>query len=951
MMPPRCTADPPCAPALTGAGRAAPSRPAAVASLTRAAAVLAALLALAVPAAAAPAPATAPATAGRAVPLASVEGVQAHALPNGLRVLLFPDVSQSKLHVQVAYRVGARHEGYGERGMAHLLEHMLFKGSPRYPHFDAEMERHGGEANAETDQDYTTYYETLLGTPDNLRFALDLEADRMTRARLVTADLQTEFSVVRNELEQIENNPAEILRQRMFGCAFHFHNYGRDTIGTRSDIELVTIDHLQRFYARYYQPDNATVIVVGGFDPQAALRLIDQTFGRLPRPRRTLAPTYTIEPQQDGERAVVLRRTGEVATVAALYRAVPAVHADFAPLQALVALLTEEATGRLYKTLVEGGLAVRVDGFIEPRAEPGALFVQADLRRDQTPAQLRDRLTTLIEGLGTPAQPAITAAELRRYQIKARTAFDRTFSDPYALAMALTTWEAMGDFRLWFLQRDRIAALTPDSVQAAARRYLLPDNRTTGIFYPTPSPQRSPLPEPVAPSKLVASYRGEPPVPGGETFAPTLSNIRQRVRAHALPSGMKVALLPKRTRGGVVQILLSVRAGSLQTLRGLVPAARLLPRLLRRGTRQRSFQQLSDDLDRLRATLSIAGPDDGRDPHGGGTLYLETDRAHAAEALALLAEIVKEPALARDQFELVKKETLADLEEAQHDPGTLAATALLRSVDPYPPDDPRYTPTVPESIERTRALRLEDVARVHGTLWGGDAATLALVGDFDAQALDAAVTRHFGAWRAPRPYQRLPRPYQARPGAAERLRTPDKQNAVVALMALVQAADTAPDAPALTLWNYMLGSGPNSRLNRRVREREGLSYTVSSSLVLSAFEPSGAFTASATCAPQSADKALRALREEIESSLTQAPPAEELQRAKDNIAQSFATQLGSDAAVAALLVQVLERGRGLDHYERLLAGIAALTPADLAKAARRYIAPSRFVSTVAGDLK
>src|SRR5437660_4035427 len=287
----------------------------------------------------------------------SVEGITEYALPNGLRVLLFPDQTKETATVNLTYLVGSRHEGYGETGMAHLLEHMVFKGTDKHPNIPQELTAHGASPNGSTSFDRTNYYETFAATEENLRWALDLEADRMVNSHVWKKDLDSEMTVVRNEFEAGENNPGQVLFKRVLATMFDWHNYGHLTIGARSDIENVPIERLQAFYHRYYQPDNAVLTIAGKVDEARTLALVVDFFGRIPRPERKLIPTYTREPTQDGERMVTLRRVGDVHLIAAGYHAPSGQHPEAAAAQVLSYVLGNTPAGRLHKALVEPGKA------------------------------------------------------------------------------------------------------------------------------------------------------------------------------------------------------------------------------------------------------------------------------------------------------------------------------------------------------------------------------------------------------------------------------------------------------------------------------------------------------------------------------------------------------------------------------------------------------------------
>ena len=323
---------------------------------------------------------TKPAAIPKATKVRSVEGIAEYTLPNGLQILLFPDLTQSTVTVNLTYLVGSRVEGYGETGMAHLLEHMMFKGSPRHRNVMTLLEAKGAEFNASTWTDRTNYYETLPASPDNLEYALDLEADRMLNAEISADDLKSEFSVVRNEFEAGENQPLAVLEQRVISTAYLWHNYGKDTIGSRADIERVPAQALRAFYERYYQPDNAVLVVSGKFEDASALASIEKLFGVLAKPKRVLGASYTVEPVQDGERSVTLRRSGDINAVAVGYHTVGAASPDYPAVQAALDVLDREPSGRLYKKLVETKLAASVGGSQTPFRDPYVAVVLAEVR-------------------------------------------------------------------------------------------------------------------------------------------------------------------------------------------------------------------------------------------------------------------------------------------------------------------------------------------------------------------------------------------------------------------------------------------------------------------------------------------------------------------------------------------------------------------------------------------
>ncbi|HEX2570414.1 MAG TPA: pitrilysin family protein [Polyangia bacterium] len=916
------------------------------------------LLGAALPALAAPpaggVAAKAPAGAGTAPEkVTTVEGITEYRLPNGLRVLLFPDSSKPTVTVNVTYFVGSRHEGYGETGMAHLLEHLLFKGTATRNNILGLLETRGAISNGSTSYDRTNYYETLPSIPGNLDFALALEADRMVNSRVAKADLDTEFSVVRNEFEQGENEPLAVLEERMYSAAYLWHNYGKSTIGSRSDIERVPIDNLKAFYQRYYQPDNAMLVVAGKFDPAEALRLITQYFGPIPRPARKLNPTHTVEPVQDGERAVTLRRAGDVAVVGLVYHSVAGSDADEVAAEAVADILTAKPAGRLYKALIETGLATTVDGDAQPLAEPGVIEFFAKVRPEQAGGQglerVRDKMIETVEGL---ARGAIGEDEVKRFQVRRLKEIELDLTQSERIGIELSEWGGMGDWRLLFLHRDNVKKLTLAQVRRFAERYLKANNRTVGLFVPTKAPERSPQPAQPDVAALVKDYKGQEDLQQGEEFAATIDNIEKRTVRTTLPSGMKVALLAKATRGHAVRVALDIHYGSEADLKGRTTAALLIPRMLLRGTKKHTYQQLKDELDRLKAEVRVAGEGGFDGEPGQAQLSISTVRENLPAVLTLLGEVLSQPAFPAEQFEIVRKELLTSFEEELQDPQAQAFQTLLRKIDPHPVDDVRYLPTTRELIERVRALKLADVAGVYRELWGGSASALAIVGDFDAQQVRTTLVAELGGWRSPRPFQRIAEPFQAGiAGSEERIVTPDKQMAMIAAAQAVELGENDPDYPAVEIINFVLGGTFKSRLIDRLRQKEGFSYGASSNVSASPFERHGVIFSVAICAPENADKAMVAMLDELGKLVKDGIPQAELDEAKKSYRLFFDNLLARDGFVAQQLSRGLYTGRTFEYFRQQQERIDALRSADLVPVLQKYFGLDRLVRVKAGDLK
>jgi zinc protease len=898
-------------------------------------------------AAAGPAPVVVATAAGPVQKIATVEGITEYRLANGLRVLLYPDASKPTFTVNLTVFVGSRHEGYGESGMAHLLEHMLFKGTARHPDIWKLLQERGAKFNGTTWWDRTNYYEELPVTPENLEFAIGLEADRMIASRISGEDLTKEFSVVRNEFEMGENNPPGVLEEKMFSVAFQWHNYGKTTIGSRSDIERVPVENLRAFYRKHYQPDNAMLIVAGKFEAPRALELVQKHFGPIPRPARALERTWTQEPPQDGERVVTLRRAGDVAVVAVLYHTVAGADPDWLASDALSDILANKPAGRLYKALVDKGLASEVWSTVYPTAEPGVLIAGAKVRPGGSPEKVREALLKVTEGVGAST---VEESEVARWRTKTAKQFELWLTDTASVGVALSDWAAMGDWRLFFHTRDRVKAVTPADVARVAKSFLKESNRTVGVFLPTKAPDRPPLVGLPDVPAVMKDFKAKETADEGEAFVASIDNIEARVKRWKMPSGLKVALLSKKTKGGAVRVALTVRWGAERDVKGRLGATSIIAQMLLRGTKKRTFQQIKDELDRLKAEVRFGGGRFNVSTPNVTIVDVLTVRENLPAVLGLLAELLKQPAFPPAELETLRKEQIAQLEEQLQDPMANGFLTMLQRVYPWPRDDVRHVPSVKETIEELKKVKVADVARLHRTLWGASAAQISAVGDVDEAAFKGIVDKELGSWKSPAPYERIARPYRDGEVKQDAIDTPDKQMAFVGVAHALDVRMDDPDYPALVLLNHILGGSASSRLLDRLRQKEGLSYGAFSGIQAPPLDRSGFFFAGAICAPQNADKAMTALLEEIDKILKTGVPDAELADAKKSHASTWDNQLAEDQFVVTELNQGLFLDRTFKFWKDVNERIQKLTAADLLAAAKKHLRPDKLAKIKAGDL-
>jgi Predicted Zn-dependent peptidases len=569
------------------------------------------------------------------------------------------------------------------------------------------------------------------------------------------------------------------------------------------------------------------------------------------------------------------------------------------------------------------------------------LILGAQVRQEDPMDSVR---TTMLQTVADLAANPPTAEEVNRAKAALLRGIELSLNNSARVGLELSEWQSMGDWRLIFLNRDRIRAVTPDDVKRVAAAYLKPSNLTLGIFVPTPKPDRSEVPPPPDVVALVKDYRGDTARSVGEAFDPSPAVIEQRTTRSVLPSGLKLALLPKKTRGGTVVATMLLHFGTEQSLMNRAAAADMAADMLLRGTRTRTRQQIRDELDRLRAQVSI----------GGSATGASVRTRRSTTTWRPCSRSSPRPSRSRRSIRRSSRSSGGRISPGSssrsRSRSRSGSIAFSRYVNPWPKGHPRYTPTLDEQVADYTAVTLADARKYYDDFYGASNAELAIVGDFDQAAVAKQVADLFGSWKSAQPFARVRSVYRDRPATTVSIETPDKANAFFLGGMNIPVRDDDPSYPALVLGNYMLGGGfLNSRLATRIRQKEGISYGVGSGLSAAPQDSAGMFQAYAIYAPENAARLEAAFREEMTRAIRDGFTADELNKAREGYLQQRQLQRAQDGSLAAMLANDLFLGRTLSYDTEFERRVAALTPATLNAAMRRYIDPAKITIVKAGD--
>jgi zinc protease len=858
------------------------------------------------------------------------EGVEElRLISNHLQVLLVPEPAVPVSSVCVVYHVGSRNEGVGHTGSTHLLEHLMFKGSQRFDPARGRpiartLERVGATFNATTWFDRTSYYETI--PPEHLGLALELEADRMRRALLRPEDLASEMTVVRNELERGENDPFDVLLKESFAIAFREHPYHHPTIGWRADIEHASIERLRSFYDTFYYPDNASLVLVGAFDPEAALELIARHFGPVPRAPEPIPPVVTQEPPQQGERRFVVRRAGEVGWVVVSWRAPEAAHADTHTLAVLGDALSSGVTSRLYQRLVDTNRCLDVQAISWQLRDPGLFQVFAPLMNGTTHQEVEAEIRA---ELGRIAAEGLHEEELARarVQVEAQTAYLR--DSPAQVASALTEAISCADWRFYFDYPARVRAVANADVVRVATATFEDDAATVGYFVPrngAPHPSPSPLPRP-----RPCGFR---------------TGVAERVHFARLATGTQQAVLPRR-HNPVVTVQGSLLAGH-----GMLPserwtAASLVPDMLERGTRRHDRLALARKLEDRGIELDVSS--DGFNPLEVQLAARSLTR-HLPLVLDLLVQMLRFPTFPVAELEKLRQLRLGELAQAQEETFVRAFEAFSRLV--YRPGHPHYRRPVEVRRRELEALTREELAEAHGMLYGPASLVVAVVGDCDGNEVRAALEPLLEGWQGGA--ERCPQvarlgPSSAVPSEATEVMA-DKPSLDVILGHPGGLRRRDDDFLAAMLGNALLGQSTlSSRLGRRLRDQDGLTYGVISRFV-GASLVDGPWITTFTVAPENLEAAVTAAREEMRRLLDDGPTDDELSDEREAMAGAYRVGLATSAGLARELARLVRHELPVGEIDSLPERILAVRRDAVIEALRRHIDPTHLSRVVAGQL-
>ncbi|MDB4894271.1 MAG: peptidase [Firmicutes bacterium] len=895
-------------------------------------------------------------------------------LSNGMRVLTRELHHAPVACVMVWYGVGSRNEEPGKTGLSHFLEHMMFKGTQRFPHGALEegVKLRGGMWNAFTSYDYTAYYEVLPAR--HLEYGLQVEADRMVNMTFDPDLAVRERGIIVSEREGRENSPHFWLFESFMNEAYRQFPYRHAVLGSKDDIRGTTAEALTAHYRRYYRPNNATLVVAGDFATDRLLALAEKHFGHL-EAGAGVERLAVREPEQDEERRVTVRRPGPNPYFMAGYKIPGSDHPDQAALTILAAVLSGGPSfammgggasmgrsSRLYRKLVNAGIAISASGQPWSLEYPGLFLFSGTPVTGVPLAKLEAAMFDEVEAL---RQEQVPQDELERAKKQVRAQFVYGMESAMSQATLLGSTAMTSGVKRFDRSLEEFEAVTAGDVLRVAQAYLAPDRRTIGWFEPEAKPAQvagiasaeagaaAPGTQPSQPAGSAPSpgeptpgttppyqrpeseAKAEPPKPGKR--GPILDT--ERIVRSDLPGAAGAALLvyPAQSIPSVL-VRVQIEAGAVHDPAGKEGLSQLTAQLLNRGSEAFTADELALKTDALGMSIRV---DIGRETAVGTLKCLPED---LETGLGLLAEVIRRPSFPAPEIDRMRERLLVAVRESNNDTRSVASRELMEQL--YPEGHP-YRSRASGTEESLKGLTRDDLAAFHGQHYGPAGATVAVVGNVGAGQVREAFLRAFDGWTGGAGRVQIP-PAPAPEHVRKHVTVPGKSQTDIAL-GWPAVARSHPDFLALDFLATLFGGNgtpATSRLFRDVRERYGLSYYQFASFA-GAPGPSP-WTAHIGVNPTRLDFAVETMNKELGRLSAEPVPAEEMAALKAFLEDYPAVQHESPERVAARLSELERLGLGLDYLERHAALIGALTAEELQAAASRHLRLDRLSVVTAG---
>jgi len=859
---------------------------------------------------------------------AEAGGISSYKLPNGFKIILIPYPSAHNTRVELLVRSGSKLEGYGETGMAHLLEHMLFKGAGSRKNIKEDLTKLGAIYNGTTNQDRTNYFETVDADPKKVDELIRLEADRFIRARFTAIDLASEMTVVRNELENSEKEPSQLVLSALARHGFNWHGYSRSTIGARSDIEGASFAALQAFHKKYYRPDNAALIISGKFEAKRVLATASQLFAVAKNPNLARPANWTSESPQTEISKTELSLTAGTTVAASAWKLPGMKERDAHALDLAAAFICDSDWGSLRKDIVlERKLAVSASCFTWNQPDYGRFIAFA--RADQK-ANADELSQEIVKHIQAAATRGASQEQLERSRLSELNKFQNALDSHEAVAGLVSESEAAGDWRLFLWMRDVIDSVTLQEANEALKKWVVSFNRSDVVLRHADVATPLVFPKPISAESRVTGQTW-PNLLSSADSAPTslLEISKATARFNLDGQSVQVALIKRKTQGDKVWLSFENDYGNPTQLKKRKVSCDAASSLMAYGGNGMDRDALSSKMEKLKATWNI----------GLSGIYIEVPRENFAETFEILISVWADPLMPVVEFERYKASRVATLEAALKNPISLADNQVRMRFDNYPDGHWSKPKTYPALIQEVKNLTHDDILKCSRDFGKVSHARIGVVGNLSVDEFRELWSKTNLKNSSSSTYERVPTPEA--PANVDvtpiTVMMPDKTNARVVGTTVVPISFKSDDFPALQLAVYVLGGNSSSLIWQQLRETEGLAYSSGMQVAASSFDNRSTIQLYATSSTPNADKVLGSLKAVLSKVLTEGFSSEQIEKAKSAWMQKRKSTLGDESEFVSTLVDSLYDGRDFEAIANFDEKIKGINHAQATAAIRKYV--------------
>ena len=886
--------------------------------------------------------------------LKSEQNIEEYKLDNGLRVILAPNDKENKVFMNTIYLTGALNDPQGKGGMAHLLEHLAFKGTENVKgeEFQRRLDQYSLMSNASTDYYSTKYTSVIRPEKTAIDEMIYLEAERMDKLVLQEKFVPSEINIVEREREVRLDQPFSVLMDQMWKSAYGNQYLGRLPIGDLKELKSIKMDELNKFYRTWYAPNNAVMVIAGKFDKKQVLDTVEKNFNSIAArtvPKQVNVPV--LDSSKIQERAFEVKKGSDFGKYN-IY-----LNGKNQQIQTALALspflFTMQPSGHLYKDVVETGTATQVQSTTWLTQDFNLVFMGAVYAPNHDAQKVGSALMQGIE-----KKHNFNEVELNRVKNLIKNSQKSMMTSASAVGGMLSDYvvSSNGDWTQYFKDQAEVQNLKVNDVNQIINQFLIAEHRISGDIKPTPEDQKKALElqkgaetaktldqqdTKAEPLKDPSVYKAE--VAQNLTMSQQyVEKIDQKIQTGTLKNGMQYALFPTSTRDDKTYASIALNFGTAESLKDQAEVIGFMSYLLLRASEQYSLQDIADK------SIDAGGRASASAVENGISIQISAKNEKFEEFFKFIIDVMNNPKFEQTQFDLIKSQTLSSLNRSYTEPETVASLTIARIVEKYQPGDLRYHFEPELAKQQVTSITNDNVKSLYKQYFTTQNGQISVTGDFNAKSLLKYLNKSLGQSKTTQPYQRLSSEYFEYPAQKVHALAEQRQFGNYQALITLPVGNRHPDAEALLVLSNILGESQlSSRLAMELREKNALVYSFGSNMTLSSFQNTGALGISADYTAGKSTQVSQGVHKVLNDLLKNGVTEQELEAAKANIMKQRVTNLEDERRIHRGLNSQLEQNRSFKSRLERDQAFAQLTKADIDAVIQKYIKLDHLVEVMA----